>query len=100
MSEVKKIVTPIGWLEVEISVDEEIGIKRLGLTASSVIVSPESERPQRHALNIGKSQVITLKPGKYSVRGVLGKIRSESIELEILPGETERVNFHFGVKTT
>jgi hypothetical protein len=96
MSE-QKIVTPIGFIEVKIEVDNSIPKETLQLIRSSIrIISLESSfRSTINAL-IGEKASIPVKPGKYRITCYLGDLNSEPAEICLEAGQVSKLRFYFG----
>ena len=100
MSDYRKVITKIGWLEVLISIQSNLELEKLGLTQTSLtILSLEPiVRPVVIPLVINEPRIISLKPGLYTITARLGGILSSTTEVAIKTGTTEKINFHFGAE--
>ena len=102
MSKVRRVVTPVAWISVLVTIDEEIDAEALELTSSLIYIRKAEDeealtRPSmREHVLIGKEELITLAPGRYQVRAFLGNVASENVTIEVHSGEVEKINFHFG----
>jgi len=97
MSEKRKVVIPTGFIEVTINLENGIPVDYLAFLPSAVdVYTDEGKFIERIPLTVGMKQIITLKPGKFMVRAILGKLASETITVEVEAGKMEKLVFHFG----
>jgi len=93
----KKVVTPVGFIEVLIDIDKQILSSRLAFVSSTVFLFTEDGHlSDSHAVRIGSMQTIVVKPGKYKIRAALGELHTDLISISVKPGQVERITFYFG----
>jgi hypothetical protein len=94
----KEVVTPAGFLDASIDIDGLAGME-LAFVRSAIVVWEEGSRsPNSVPLLVGAGIKIPLRPGKYKVQATLESVTSETVDIEIKAGETEKVVFFFGKK--
>jgi hypothetical protein len=96
----KRVITPIGFLEILVEIDPSIPPDYVRFTRSKITVgsADRSFNTETNVL-IGQNQVIPLKAGKYKASASLGVVSSEEIDLDIEAGLVKKVRFFFGKET-
>ena len=93
----EKVVTPIGYLEASITVDDDTPISTLIFIESSLRISGAvGVLRDSIPVRIGEHQMLPLIPGTYHVYAVFGNVRSEPTTVLIEQGKTSTVEFYFG----
>lgn len=100
MADEVRVVTPIGYLKVEITVEEVAASTSLAFTRTGIEINQEGAFYENIILAIGEDRLITLKEGLYKVRAFIGKLYSEWVNTEIKNGELTSRIFHFGKAST
>jgi len=96
----KRIVTPIGFLEILVEIDPTIPKEYMTFTRSKIRVSAiDLSYSDETNVLIGNKLAIPLKTGRYSVSAYLGQIPSEEVNVEIEAGLVRKVTFFFGKQT-
>lgn len=97
MPEKREVVIPTGFIAVLIEIENTVKPHRLALVPSNVaLFSGKGALINVIPVRIGLQQVITVRPGKYMVTGTLGQLESKQVSIEVKPGQTEEIVFHFG----
>jgi len=93
----KKVTTPVGFVEVSITVGKNIPVDKIGFLRSGVkFRRPETPRIDTIAVPIGEPLLIPLRHRIYEMWAFFGEISSDHINVDVLPGEIVKLHFHFG----
>lgn len=98
--QVRDVVTPIGVIEVSITLGDDIPENIIDFTPTGVKYR-FSEVPSKIVtvhIAIDDSELITLRPDTYEMWGFFGSISSDHITVTLISGLVEKLNFHFGEK--
>ncbi len=93
----EKVVTPIGFLEASITVDDDTPINSLIFIKSSLrITGTVGALRDSIPVRIGEPQMFPLLPGTYHIYAIFGNVRSKPSTIVIEQGKTSTVEFYFG----
>ena len=93
----KRVLVPTGFVEILIEVADLVPIRSLTVLPSSVFLySEDGKFSNKIGLKIGNKQVIPLRPGIYTIVGILGNLESEPVRVEIESGKVDEIIFQFG----
>jgi hypothetical protein len=96
----KKVITPIGFLEILVEIDPSIPTDYIMFTRSKITAASEDKSFYSETnVMIGQTQAIPLKAGKYKVSASLGGIPSKEIDVDLKAGQVQKVTFAFGKET-